>query len=59
MSETRKKVIKILVILVTGITVLTIAGLIVFPLLWHSFIAYLEKSLNRLYAKWKSGRKNC
>lgn len=43
MSETRKKVIKILVILVTGITVLTIAGLIFFPLLWNSFIAYLEK----------------
>lgn len=43
MSETRKKVIKILVILVTGITVLTIAGLIFFPLLWNSFIVYLEK----------------
>lgn len=43
MSQTWKKVIKILAILVTGITVLTIAGLIFLPLLWHSFITFLDK----------------
>lgn len=39
MSETRKKVIKILAIVAAGIGVLTIAGL----LLWHSFFAFLDK----------------
>lgn len=43
MSETRKKVIKILTILVTGIIVLTMAGIIFLPLLWHSFINFLDK----------------
>lgn len=40
MSQTWKKVFKILAILVTGITVLTIAGV----LLWHLFIAFLYKA---------------
>ena len=43
MSQTWKKVIKILAIVVAGIAVLTTAGLIFLPLLWHSAIDFLDK----------------